>query len=220
MNQTELRKAVHSEEAPYQRLRHAIATGALLPNERLVEADLADSLGVPRAAVRTALVRLAQEHLVERMPNRGARVRRISENEAIELLEARMAMECLVVERAARKATSADIEGLRAILVAMERAIGENLASYGELNSQLHAELVRISEHQVAKRILSDLRSRNTMFHFRQVPIPRDPWDRLGQHRAIVDAVAARDPVGASLAMRLHLSDIPTWMRAQIDAET
>ena len=220
MNQPDLRKAVHSEEAPYQRLRHAIATGALLPNERLVEADLADSLGVPRAAVRVALVRLAQENLVERMPNRGARVRRISENEAIELLEARMALECLVVERAARKATGADVQALRAILTAMERAIGEHLASYDELNTKLHAELVRISEHQVAKRILSDLRSRNTMFHFRHLLIPRDPWDRLRQHRAIVDAVSAHDPEGASLAMRLHLSDIPTWIRAQLDAET
>ena len=211
--------AVHSEEAPYQYLRRAIASGALMPSERLVEGDLADTLGFSRAAVRVAIVRLAQEGLVERLPHRGARVRRISEHEAVDLLEARMALECHAAERAAHKATRADIQRLRTILAAMEDAIHNNLAGYGKLNAQLHAEIVRIADNLVAARILDDLRSQYTVFHVRHAPVPRDPFDRLKQHRAIVEAIAAHDIEGASSAMRLHLSNIPTWMRAQRAAQ-
>jgi DNA-binding GntR family transcriptional regulator len=214
-------RAVHIEEAPYQQLRQAIVSGELMPNERLIEADLSNSLGFPRAAVRIALVRLAQENLVERLPNRGARVRRISATEAIELLEARMALECLTAEHAAHKATEDDVWELRSIVAKMETAILQNTALYDELNSRLHAEIVRISNHRVAGRMLDELRSRNTMFHFRPpVPIPRDPRERLRQHKVIVEAIAANDASAAASAMRFHLSDIPTWMRANAEGTT
>jgi len=73
----------------YTRLRQAILSGQLLPNQRLVELDLAQIFGIGRAAVRTALDRLDQEGLVEREPYRGARVRAISQAEAVEMFEAR-----------------------------------------------------------------------------------------------------------------------------------
>jgi DNA-binding GntR family transcriptional regulator len=205
------------EEAPYQRLREAITSGALLPNERLVETELANSLGVPRAAVRTALVRLAQEHLVERLPNRGARVRRISDTEAVELLEARMALECLAAEHAAGNATPADIAALREILGEMEAAISGDLLAYGETNARLHREIVRIANHTIAARLLEGLRSRNTFFHLRAVIVPNDPRERLREHRNIVDAIAAHDPATAAAAMRSHLSDVAARMRLRLE---
>jgi DNA-binding GntR family transcriptional regulator len=214
-------QAVHIDEAPYQQLRRAIVSGDFMPNERLIEAELADSLGFPRAAVRMALVRLAQEHLVERLPNRGARVRRITENEAIELLEARMVLECLTAEHAAQKVTAEGVRALRSIVAEMETAIVGDLTLYGELNTRLHAEIVRISEHRVAERMLEDLRSRSTVFHFRPlVPVPRDPRERLRQHKLIVEAIAAHDAPAAASAMRVHLSDIPNWMRANAKGAT
>ena len=57
------------------RLREAITRGRLMPNERLIEADLASTYGVNRVHIRTALAMLDQEGLVVREKNRGARVR-------------------------------------------------------------------------------------------------------------------------------------------------
>ena len=91
---------------PYEQLRDAIVSGRLQPNERLVEADLTDSLGAGRSAVRTALARLAQEGLIEHTRNRGARVRMIGEVEAVEILEARTVLEALAARRAAEWAPS------------------------------------------------------------------------------------------------------------------
>jgi DNA-binding GntR family transcriptional regulator len=59
-----------SAEEGYVKLRNAILSARLQPNERLVEADLVATLGVPRAAVRTAILRLAHEGLVEHERNR------------------------------------------------------------------------------------------------------------------------------------------------------
>src|SRR5579875_664954 len=81
--------------SPEDRLRAAIVDGDLLPNERLVEAELTRRLGVGRSAVRTALARLEHEGLVEIEPHRGARVRVVSLPEAVEIVEARAVLEGL-----------------------------------------------------------------------------------------------------------------------------
>ncbi|WAH35692.1 GntR family transcriptional regulator [Alicyclobacillus dauci] len=105
-----------NENACYQRLKDDIRQEKLMPNERLVEMELAQALGAGRASVRTTLARLEQEGLVERQPHRGARVRLISEAEAIEILEVRSALEPIIAYHVALNATDADIEELHAIL--------------------------------------------------------------------------------------------------------
>ena len=83
------------------RLREWITGGRFMPNERLIETDLAEALGVNRANVRMALAMLEQEGLVVRERNRGARVRLVSDAEAIEIAEARQSLEALVARQAA-----------------------------------------------------------------------------------------------------------------------
>src|ERR1043165_4493996 len=104
----------------YERLYQAILRGEFQPNERLIEMDLAQRYNVGRAAIRTALARLEQDRLVEREPNRGAKVRAISEEEAVQTFEARAVLEGLAARYAARNATDSDIADLRAIIGAME----------------------------------------------------------------------------------------------------
>ena len=77
-------------------LREAIARGRLTPNERLIEEELARDYGVNRANIRMALAMLDQEGLVVREPNRGARVRAVSDSEAIEIAETRLAIEGMI----------------------------------------------------------------------------------------------------------------------------
>src|SRR5579883_1839753 len=105
-----------TDDECYTQLREAIMRGEFLPNERLIEIDLAQSLGAGRAAIRTALARLEQEGLVQRERYRGARVRLVSEAEAIEILEARAVLEGLAVRHAALNATTDDIVTLRALV--------------------------------------------------------------------------------------------------------
>src|SRR5690348_17751256 len=109
------------DEDGYHQLREAIVRGELAPNQRLIEAEMSTAFKLPRAAVRMALVRLEHDGLVERERHRGARVRRVSENEAVEILEARAALEGLAARHAATAADDAAIEGLREIVAEMRR---------------------------------------------------------------------------------------------------
>ena len=79
----------------YSQLRRAILAGDMAPGQRLVEEELASAFGVTRASLRGGLIDLTADGLVERIPNRGARVRVISLDEAVAITECRMALEGL-----------------------------------------------------------------------------------------------------------------------------
>jgi DNA-binding GntR family transcriptional regulator len=208
-------------EDAYQALRSAIVTGKLLPNERLVEADLVASLGARRTAVRAALARLAHEGLVEHERNRGAKVRRVSEREAVEILETRAVLEGLIARKAAEAATPADIAELRAIVSRMRDLLdaGELLAS-SQPNITLHATIQRIADHPTVERVVSTLNSQLVRFQYRTILQPGRPEESLAEHVAIVDAIEAGDGEAAEAAMRRHLSKVAEALRAAVAART
>ncbi|HEC11190.1 MAG TPA: GntR family transcriptional regulator [Acidimicrobiales bacterium] len=202
------------------RLRHAIVTGRLGPGERLVELQLTEMLDAGRGAVRSALVELEKEGLVIREANRGATVRRVSLAEAIQITEARSALESLVAARAATRATPADRRELQDLVTEMGRTVeAADHARYSELNSLLHAALRRISDHTVANELVANLRDRAAGHEYRLALMPGRPEHSLQQHRAIVAAVTAADPEAAATAMAEHLASVIDVLRhwAQIE---
>jgi DNA-binding GntR family transcriptional regulator len=208
--------AVPLDGRPEDQLRAAIVAGRLLPNERLVEADLTRRLGVGRAAVRTALARLEHEGLVALEPHRGARVRLVALPEAVEILEARAVLEGLAVRRAAANATETDVVDLRAILAEMRRLLdGGDLLNASDTNAILHKRLVQMGGHATANRLISGLRSQLVRFEYRTILVPGRSERSLAEHTAIVDAVASGDPEAAETAMRTHLSHVADALRAQ-----
>ena len=208
--------AIPLDGRPEDQLRAAIVAGRLLPNERLVEADLTRRLGVGRAAVRTALARLEHEGLVALEPHRGARVRLVALSEAVEILEARAVLEGLAVRRAAANATETDIVDLRAILAEMRRLLdGGDLLNASDANAILHKRLLQMGGHATANRLISGLRSQLVRFEYRTILVPGRSERSLAEHTAIVDAVAGGDPEAAETAMRTHLSHVADALRAQ-----
>jgi DNA-binding GntR family transcriptional regulator len=200
---------------PYEWLRTAITGGRLQPNERLVEADLTRATGASRSAVRTALVRLAQEGLVEHERNRGARVRMVGEPEAIEILQARAVLEALGARAAARRARDADVAALRAILAVMrERLDAGDLLGASERNAALHARILALSGHRTAGRLVASLNSQLVRFQYRTILVPGRAERSYAEHSAIVDAIAAGDPDAAEAAMRAHLERVADALSA------
>ena len=102
-------------------VRQAIREGRYMPNERLIEAELAATFKTNRANVRTALARLEQEGLVSHEPNRGARVRVVGDEEALEMALARGALEKLLARQAATSGTKEDRKKLTALLATVSR---------------------------------------------------------------------------------------------------
>ena len=119
-----------------ERLRQAILAGDMAPGQRLVEEELAGMLGVTRASLRAALFDLAAEGLVERIPNRGARVRAITLDEAVAITECRMALEGLCAAKAAGRVTESDAARLRQLGEDMERSVIVALLDQQQAQSQ------------------------------------------------------------------------------------
>jgi DNA-binding GntR family transcriptional regulator len=196
------------------RLREAIVNGHLQPNERLIESDLARSLGVSRTVVRAALSRLEHEGLVEHEAHRGSRVRLVEVAEAVEILEARSVLEGLAARLAAQRATPQDVERLETILTEMKRLreAGDLLAVSDE-NAKLHGRLVEISGHRTARRLVGTLNSQMVRFQYRTILLPGRSDRSAAEHAAIVAAVAGGDADGAEDAMRAHLSHVADALR-------
>jgi DNA-binding GntR family transcriptional regulator len=204
----------------YEDLRQAIVSGELLPGERLLEEDLSARLGLGRGAVRMALVRLEHDGLVERERHRGARVRRVSANEAVEILEARAALEGLAARHAAIAADQAAIDGLREIIAEMRRLRDAgDLIGLSNVNARLHMAILKASGHDTARRLSRALSSQIVRFQFRTVLLPGRPERSFAEHSAIVEAIASRDVDAAEQAMQHHLLRVAEALRNHAVAE-
>jgi DNA-binding GntR family transcriptional regulator len=200
-------------------LRDAIAQGRFMPNERLVEADLAAAYGVNRAHIRTALALLDQEGLVVREPNRGARVRAVTDDEALDIAETRLAVEVLVAAQAARRIDDAGRKALRAILADMRRCVGDgDLLAFSDANARLHREIHRIASNETAARILQTLKSQIVRLQYRVILLPGRPKTSLAEHKKIVDAICASNEKAAADAMRRHMTSFTAMLRQAIAA--
>jgi DNA-binding GntR family transcriptional regulator len=200
-------------------LREAIARGQLSPNERLIETDLARSFGVNRANVRMALAMLDQEGLVVREPNRGARVRAVSDAEALEIAETRLAIEVMVARRAAERASPADREALRTTLAQMYAAIeGADYAGFSTANATLHRDIQRIAGNATATRILQTLKSHLVRLQYRVILLPGRPETSLAEHQALIEAICTGDADAAEAAMRRHLLNFKQLLTQAMDA--
>ena len=190
-------------------IREAILSGEFVPNQRLIEADLSEQFGASRAGVRAALAELANEGLIERVQNRGARVRAVSLAEAVEISEVRMVIEGLCAAKAAARATAADAEELTGIGAEMRAAVASgDVLGYSRLNERLHGRIREISGQRTASDVLERLRAQNVRHQFRLAMHPGRPQTSLPQHLAIIDAIAAGDRDAAERAARDHLRSV------------
>jgi DNA-binding GntR family transcriptional regulator len=201
----------------YRALRDAIVDGRLHPNQRLIEADVARLLGAGRTTVRAALVRLEQEGLVERERNRGARVRRVSACEALEIEEVRVSLERLMARHAALKLTLEGLADLRAMLREMTAHVeADDPVGYSELNARFHSRIWSLADLGVAERMLANLKSQSIRFQYRAILEPGRPERSLREHVRIVEALASRDPDKSEAAMSEHLSQVVANLKLAI----
>ena len=197
-----------------QRLREAIVSQRFMPNERLIEVDLVSYLGTNRANVRTALARLEQEGLVVSEPNRGARVRLVTDAEALEITETRNALEALAARQAAARASDKDTARLRSIMREMHAAVSRgDLLTYSGINGRFHAEIQRIAANATLTRLLGTLNSQVVRFQYRAILIPGRARRSLAEHEAIAEAIAAGDGKTAERAMQAHLDHVLVALR-------
>ncbi|UIX28855.1 GntR family transcriptional regulator [Streptomyces sp. GQFP] len=197
-----------------ERLRQAILRGDMAPAQRLVENELAEQFGVTRASVRAALIELESEGLVERIRNRGSRVRVVTVEEAVAITECRMVLEGLCAAKAAVAATDDQLAQLTGVGEAMTKAVADGEpVTYSELNQELHARIRQFSGQQTAVELLEKLNAQLVRHRFQLALRPGRPQQSLGEHLAMVETITARDPQAAEAAARAHLTSVIAALR-------
>lgn len=193
----------------YDALRDAIVRGDIAPDARLVESDISTTFDMSRGAVRTALIRLEQDGLVVREPHRGARVRRVSDEEAVEILQARAVLEGLAARQAAERIDDSGVRRLRECLARHGELVERgDLLRASDANGHLHATLLELSGHATAVRLIKSLNAQTVRYQYRTILVPGRPAASMAEHAAIVDAVSAGDANAAEAAMRRHLFNV------------
>lgn len=207
--------AASSDTPVRDALRDAILDGVFLPGERLVEALLCEQFGASRFLIRAALADLASEGLVEVQRNKGAHVRKIFFDEAVEITEVRMVLEGLVAARAATLVTDEQASELDEIALLMRRAVtaGE-FRRYSELNRRMHRLIQTIARHHTADRLIETMRAQLVRHQYTLSLLPGRPAASLPQHERIVEAIRARSPKEAEEAMREHIASVIEAMRS------
>ena len=188
----------------YGELRERILDLRLEPGARLHEAELAAELRVSRTPLREALRMLLAEDLVEQLPTGGMLVRRLDLQDMRELYAVRAALEGLAAREACRRLTEADLEALGRLVEQM-RLLVDHPAELARLGGEFHARIAAIAGNRRCEQLLRQLDGH--MRRYRTLSSRREPRRRaaLEDHRALFEALRARDPETAEQTVRAHI---------------
>jgi DNA-binding GntR family transcriptional regulator len=194
------------EEFVADRLRAAILRGDLKPGERLDENAIATLLGVSRTPVRSALRALAAESLIELHPHRGAIVTELTSDELEEIYLVREILEGMAARLAAPNMNDERIAALRVILEELENATDPD--EWLALNDRFHHAIYQAANRPRMLSIIEHVRNIAAPYIRAFVADAAHMESSREDHRRMLEACVARDPVRAEEAVKRHLKDV------------
>ncbi|MDD4365250.1 MAG: GntR family transcriptional regulator [Synergistales bacterium] len=197
-----------SADHVYHELRNQIIMKKLRAGQRLPEAAIARQLNVSRTPVREALRRLANEGMVQLVPNGGARLLAPTRQEIEGTYEIRAHLECLAVRKAASRITPLQLCRLEEQIQLEEQSFAaRDLEAYLEINNAFHCIIAEASGNVVLADYVENVLSRTYVFMvFYETFFDFETNPSLDEHRVILKALAARDEEEAVRLMREHLN--------------
>lgn len=190
----------------YAELKQRVLTCALKPGERLIEAELCQSLGVSRTPIREALNRLANEGLVVASPFRGYSVAPLTARSFHDLCEVRRMIEPAVAGLAAERATPEDVARLLE-LSTLKYTPGDRASyeAYLVANSRFHLEIARCARNSQLETIVVAVLDRHQRPCFLGLDVGIDAEESTQEHIKVIEAIRARDSERATKLMARHI---------------
>jgi phosphonate utilization transcriptional regulator len=186
-------------------IEQLILRGELAIGQRINESELAARFGTSRGPIREALRALEESRLVRSEKNRGVFVREISVAEADEIYDVREALDQLIGQRVAERSTAEQRRELKALVAAMDAATGrQDIKSYHALNLKFHDLLVDFAGNSRLTETYRLLTRGLLLFRLRGLKDGGGFAVSNTEHKAVVAAIEARDPVRAARLLRQH----------------
>jgi phosphonate utilization transcriptional regulator len=186
-------------------IEQLILRGELAVGQRVNESELAARFGTSRGPIREALRALEESRLVRSEKNRGVFVREISVAEADEIYDVREALDQLIGQRVAERASPQQLRELDAVLAEMDEATAkQDVKSYHTLNLKFHDMLVDFAGNSRLTETYRLLTRGLLLFRLRGLQDGGGFAVSNTEHRAVVRAVAQRDSTRAGQLLRQH----------------
>lgn len=190
-------------EWAYTELRKKIVSGSLTPGSRLREVELATTLQVSRTPIREALKRLESDGLLNYLPNRGAVIASLTQEQAGELYALREILEAAAARFAAQYAQEHEIQLLQDVLQRQKQA-ADDPATLARLNRIFHSTIYRMSHNRYLIDVLTKAQDYMVLLRETAYRAPGRAKSAYSEHKELIDAIRRRDPDAAEAASRRH----------------
>jgi len=194
-----------------EELERLLRSGSFSAGTPLREATLATQLGVSRGPIREAFRSLEEKGLVRVEKNRGVFVRSISQQEADDIFEVRVALEKLIVARLAKAPEVLQHSGLHELLNKAEKlASRADFAGCHALNMEFHQRLAQLSGNETLLHTYQRLVSELSLFRQQSHSMAPDASSlkkSVTDHRKLLEALAAGDKRKALRVLKEHVEE-------------
>jgi DNA-binding GntR family transcriptional regulator len=210
--ETELRKLVASSSSQgtsadiaYSALRSAINSGVLAPGERLFANDLAKIMCFSRTPVREALRKLEAQDIIQLHPRGGLVVRRMTEQDLLEIYAIREALEGMAARFAAENMSSFDLAEIRNLISEMPLALErDDIKHFRSLILAVHHALARASRNNRLLKLIDELQEIISKMRSSTMRVPGRAAEALEVHRELLAALEKRDGAAAEDIVRRY----------------
>jgi DNA-binding GntR family transcriptional regulator len=203
-----LSPAISRQDYVYDELKRMIAEGVISKEERLVERQISEVLGLSRVPVREALLRLNAEGIIESLPKGGFMVKNYTPKEIIELYQLRDAVESYSAKLAAEKDSNSDIQVCIDIHAKLESLKGTG-AKYSEYDELFHRSILKAGGNERMTEIFDILHYQHVCFTVEDIGVRSvsGSFDEVVEsHSKILEAIKRHDGEAAAAAMSEHIN--------------
>ena len=195
------------EERVFETLEDEILSGKLKSGEALTELSLSDRLGVSRTPIRGALQRLADEGIVDMLPNRGAVVVGVTERDLVDIYKIRMRLEGLSAAIAAERMSEADKKRLADSVELSEFYMKKDDAEHlKELDTEFHSIIYAATGSRMLSKMLSNMHKSIKSYRKMSLSVGGRHEKSIEEHRDVLNAILVGNSAEADRLMSEHIS--------------
>ena len=191
----------------YDQLVQAIMDREIGPDDRLVQEKLAAELDISRTPVREALLRLEKEGVLHLANSGGFRLAKISEEETLELYQARAAIEGQAARILTARGDAEELERLRKLIRQTEDLKDPTTRDYFIANRTIHRAFMEAAGNRFLLEMFDMIWGRAMAFHLFAAIENADISKSLGNHIELVDVIATGDRGAALEAFTDHIQE-------------
>lgn len=178
----------------FEKIREDILNGMYDPGEKIVEAKLADELGVSRTPVREALKQLELDGLVENIPNRGVIVKGVTAQDIRDIYTIREAIEGIAAKWSVERMSQEELDSLKEIYELMEfYTFKKDVDKIFELNTKFHELIYMATKSRFLEHVLRDFQLFIKTTRYESLKSEGRMEHTLQEHKEILDAFINRD---------------------------